>query len=54
MSPADPDVAYLMLHGTREEQIRHIYGSMTPEESLEILYEAGILTPKGKLSAKYR
>ena len=37
-----------------EERLAYIYGSMTPEESLEILYEAGILTPKGRLSSKFK
>ena len=37
-----------------EERLKYIYGNMTPEESLEILYEAGILTPSGRLSSKYK
>ena len=37
-----------------EERLAYLYGSMTPEESLEILYEAGILTPKGRLSSKFK
>lgn len=37
-----------------EERLKYLYGSMTPEESLEILYEAGILTPEGHLSPEYK
>lgn len=37
-----------------EERLKYLYGNMTPEESLEILYEAGILTPSGRLSPEYK
>ncbi len=39
---------------TTEERLKYLYGNMTPEESLEILYEAGILTPSGRLSPEYK
>lgn len=39
---------------TTEERLKYLYGNMTPEESLEILYEAGILTPEGHLSPEYK
>ncbi|WP_282298045.1 hypothetical protein [Stenotrophomonas sp. PS02289] len=37
-----------------EEELQYIYGSMTLEDSLRILYKAGILTPSGRLSSKYK
>ncbi len=39
---------------TTEERLKYLYRSMTPEESLEILHEAGILTPEGRLSSEYK
>ena len=43
-----------MAFESTEERLKYLYGSMTPEESLEILYEAGILTPSGRLSPEYK
>ncbi len=37
-----------------EEELAYVYGSMTPEDDVRTLYEAGILTPKGRLSSKYK
>ncbi|WNH53204.1 hypothetical protein [Stenotrophomonas oahuensis] len=39
---------------TTEERLKYLYGNMTPQESLEILHEAGILTPEGRLSPEYK
>lgn len=39
---------------TTEERLKYLYGNMTPQKSLEILYEAGILTPEGRLSSEYK
>lgn len=39
---------------TTEERLKYLYGNMTPQESLEILYEAGILTPEGHLGPEYK
>lgn len=37
-----------------EEELQYVYGSLTPEDSLRLLYKAGILTPKGRLSSKFK
>lgn len=37
-----------------EEELAYLYGSMTPEDDARILYTAGILTPSGRLSSKFK
>ena len=37
-----------------EERLAYIYGSMTPEDDVRTLYQAGILTPSGRLSSKFK
>lgn len=37
-----------------EEELAYIYGSMTPEDDVRILYKAGILTPSGRLSSRFK
>ncbi|WP_312318192.1 hypothetical protein [Stenotrophomonas sp.] len=37
-----------------EEELAYIYGSMTPEDDVSILYKAGILTPSGRLSSRFK
>ncbi|WNH53205.1 hypothetical protein [Stenotrophomonas oahuensis] len=49
-----PEPTYTLHFNSIEERLKYIYGNMTPEESLEILFEAGILTPSGRLSPEYK
>ncbi len=49
-----PDPTHTLHFNSIEERLQYIYGNMTPEESLEILFEAGILTPSGRLSPEYK
>lgn len=49
-----PEPTYTLHFNSIEERLKYIYGNMTPEESLEILFEAGILTPSGHLSPEYK
>lgn len=37
-----------------KEELAYVYGSMTPEDDVRILYESGILTPSGRLSSKFK
>lgn len=37
-----------------KEELAYVYGSMTLEDDVRTLYEAGILTPSGRLSSKFR
>lgn len=49
-----PEPTYTLHFNSIEERLKYIYGNMTPEESLEILFEAGILTSSGRLSPEYK
>lgn len=51
---SDPNMPYLLLYCTAEERRQYMWNSMTPEDSLRLLYKAGILTPTGRLSSKYK
>ncbi|WP_313455372.1 hypothetical protein [Stenotrophomonas sp.] len=51
---AKPEPIFYPYFNTIEEELEYIYGSMTPEDSLRILYKAGILTPSGRLSSKFK
>ncbi|WNH53207.1 hypothetical protein [Stenotrophomonas oahuensis] len=37
-----------------EEELAYVYGSMTPEDDVKILYAARILPPSGRLSSKFK
>ncbi len=37
-----------------KEELAYVYGSMTLEYDVRTLYEAGILTPSGRLSSKFK
>lgn len=37
-----------------EEELAYVYGSMTSEDAVRTLYKAGILTPSGRLSSRFK
>lgn len=51
--PTLPLTAAQLLSESHEQRIHWIY-DMTPEESVEIMQKAGLLTPAGKLKRCYR
>ena len=51
---APPEPTYAPHFKSVEERLAYIYGSMTPEDDVRTLYQAGILTPSGRLSSKFK
>ena len=51
---AKPEPIFYPHFNTIEEELAYVYGSMTPEDDVKILYTAGILTPSGRLSSKFK
>lgn len=45
---------YVPYFKSTKERLAYLYGSMTPEDSVRLLYKAGILTPTGRLSSKFK
>ncbi|RRU19756.1 hypothetical protein [Stenotrophomonas sp. 278] len=52
--PSKSEPNFYAHFATFEEELAYVYGSMTPEDDVEILYKAGILTPSGRLSSKFK
>lgn len=52
--PGQPTPTYAPRFSNIEERLAYVYGSMTPEDCARVLHKAGILTPSGRLSSRFK
>lgn len=52
--PGKPTPTYAPRFNNIEERLAYVYGSMTPEDCARVLHKAGILTPSGRLSSRFK